>query len=384
LLEEQAHPMAAIASAELIADLERAVQASPGRTAHLLGGVANLLAVTADRLSQDQLAFFDDMLVRLTDHVDVQVLAQLSESLARIPFADLKILQHLLRHDDAVIAAPILQNAAWLSDDDLVEIAACRGPAHGVAIARRQSVSEDIVDILLDQGDTGVWVELAKNHGAKFSQEGYLKLARMAERNDELANLLVGRADTSVDALRELLTRLPRAVRARLLKIAVPELREAITKVIEGVEAGICAKAPERVDYSEAQAKIVELNKQGKLNDSTVNRFATWREYRNLIAALSQLATVPIETIEQMLHEGDSYGLAVACRASRLNWNTACAVINNRPDKQRPPENEIKQVAAAFEALNLSAAQQMIRYGSIKEFARKFQPGGDAAMAEAS
>jgi uncharacterized protein (DUF2336 family) len=376
--------MAAIASAGLIADLERAVEASPGRTAHLLVSVANLLAATADRLSQDQLAFFDEILIRLADRVEVQSLAQLSEGLAKVPFGELKILQHLLRHEEAMVAAPILQNAAWLCDDDLVEIAACRGPAHGMAIARRNSVSEDIVDILLDQGDTGVWVQLAKNPGAKFSQEGYLKLARMAERNDELANLLVGRADAPVDALRELLTRLPRSVRARLLNIAAPELREAVTKVIESVEAGICAKEPERIDYSDAQAKIVELNKLGKLNDSTVNRFATWREYRNVIAALSQLATVPIETIEQMLHEGDSYGLAVACRASRLNWNTALAVISNRPDQQRPPENEIRQVAAAFESLNLSAAQQVIRYGSIKELARKFQSGGNAAMAEAS
>jgi hypothetical protein len=38
--------MAAIASAELIADLERAVEASPGCAAHLPGGVGNLLAVT--------------------------------------------------------------------------------------------------------------------------------------------------------------------------------------------------------------------------------------------------------------------------------------------------------------------------------------------------
>lgn len=40
--------MAAIASAKLIADLERAVQASPGRTAQLLGGVGNLLAANVD------------------------------------------------------------------------------------------------------------------------------------------------------------------------------------------------------------------------------------------------------------------------------------------------------------------------------------------------
>jgi hypothetical protein len=40
--------MAAIASAELIADLERAVQAGPGRIAHLLGGLGDLLAATAN------------------------------------------------------------------------------------------------------------------------------------------------------------------------------------------------------------------------------------------------------------------------------------------------------------------------------------------------
>lgn len=40
--------MAAIASAELIADLERAVQAGPGHTAHLLAGLGNFLAATAN------------------------------------------------------------------------------------------------------------------------------------------------------------------------------------------------------------------------------------------------------------------------------------------------------------------------------------------------
>ncbi len=40
--------MAAIASAELIADLERAVDASSGRIARLLGGLGNLLATAAN------------------------------------------------------------------------------------------------------------------------------------------------------------------------------------------------------------------------------------------------------------------------------------------------------------------------------------------------
>jgi hypothetical protein len=41
--------MAAIASAELIADLERAVQASPAPSILLLRGLAGVLAATTDR-----------------------------------------------------------------------------------------------------------------------------------------------------------------------------------------------------------------------------------------------------------------------------------------------------------------------------------------------
>ena len=205
----------------------------------------------------------------------------------------------------------------------------------------------------------------------------------MAERNDELADLFVSRADVPPEVLRRLLASLPRSVRARLLRVAAAELREAVKTIIEGVEATICTKAPERIDYSEAQAKVIELNKAGKLNDSTVNRFATWREYRNLVAALSQLATVPIETIEALLHDRDYYGMAIACRASRLNWNTALAVISNRPEQPKLSSEEIERAEAAFEALNLSAAQRLIRFGSVSDFAQKFGRDGGAMVAEA-
>jgi len=374
--------MVAIGPAELVAELEQSVRASPGRTSQMLRRVADLFLVTAGRLGQGQLDVFDQILTRLSDHAELQALAQLSQLLADAPTARLEIIRRLARHEEATVAAPILQKSECLSEEDLIEIAACRSAAHGLAIAQRPILGEAIVDVLLDHGDTGVFLQLAKSRGARFSSEGYSRLAGMAERNDDLADLFVRRADVPPDVLRRLLASVPRSVRARLLKIAAPELREAVKSVIESVEANICTKAPERIDYSEAQAKIVELNKLGKLNDPTVNRFATWREYRNLVAALSQLATVPIETIEALLHERDHYGLMVACRASRLNWNTTLAVINNRPDQARLSGKEIEQAEAAFDTLNLSTAQRLIRFGTISDFALKFLRDGNVALAE--
>lgn len=375
--------MVAISSAELVAELERSVRASPGRTGKMLHRIADLFSATAGRLNQGQLDIFDQILIRLSDHAEPQALVQLSRLLAELPSAQLEIVRRLARHEEATVASPVLQKSEYLSEEDLIEIAACRSVAHGLAIAQRTLVGEAIVDVLLDHGDTGVCLQLTKSRGARISSEGYLRLAQMAERNDELADLFVSRADVPPEVLRRLLANLPRSVRARLLKIAAPELREAVKTALESVEATICTKAPQRVDYSEAQARIVELNNLGKLNDSTVNRFATWREYRNLVAALSQLALVTIETIEALLHERDYYGLIVACRASRLNWNTTLAVIRSRPDQARLSDKEIEQAEAAFESLNLSAAQRLIRFGSVRDFALKFRRDGDVAIAEA-
>jgi uncharacterized protein (DUF2336 family) len=371
--------MAANDVADVIAELEQTVRDQPpARCALMLGRVTNLLLGNADRLSRRQFDIFDEILTRLVERVDVEAVARVSEAIADLDSANLEIARRLAHHEEAAVAAPILQKSQRLPEADLLEIAACRGTAHRLAIAKRSRIADALADLLVGQGDTSVCVQLASNSGARFSQDGYSKLVAMAERNDELADLLVTRTDVPVEMLHELVASLPRSTRARLLKIATPELRGTIQTAIESVEIGICTPVAERVDYMDAIAKTLELSKLGKLNDSTVNRFAVWREHRNLIAALSLLATVPIETIEPLLQESDCYGLVVACRASRLNWTTTLAVIGNRPDQPKLSAEKVEQCRDAFEALNLSAAQRMIRFGSTVDLALKLQPPSDA------
>jgi len=374
--------MAAITSADVIAELGATVRACPpARCSLILRRVTELLLGTASTLSRQQLEIFDEILMLLSDRVEVLALAQLSDALTALDSADLKIKRSLARHEDAAVAAPILQRSGHLPDEDLIGIAQSRGTGHTIAIAKRSTISAALADALLKTEDTRVCVQLAGNVRIRFSPQGYSKLVAMAERNDDVANLLVQRTDVPTEALRELLSRMPRSVRARLLKIARPELRETIQTAIENVEIGICTKAPPRVDYSEAKARVLELNNLGKLSDSTVNRFAVWHEYPNLVAALAQLATAPIETIEPLLQEGDCHGLIVACRASRLNWNTTHAVISNRPDQPKLSGAEVEQFREMFEGLNLSAAQRMIRFGSSRDFALQLQPAEDAHAA---
>ena len=123
-------------------------------------------------------------------------------------------------------------------------------------------------------------------------------------------------------------------------------------------------------DYTAAKAAIVVLNKSGKLNDSSVNRFAIRREYPNVIAALSLLSGATIEVIAPLMEEEDGSGLIIACRGSRLNWQTTAAVLNNR---RVPPltKEQLEQSKQVFEMLYVSAAQYTIRFESPGKAAAK-------------
>ena len=70
---------------------------------------------------------------------------------------------------------------------------------------------------------------------------------------------------------------------------ASPDKQQTIKAVIEKVAEQNNAQPRKPVDYTESKRKVVELNRMGKLNDQSVNRFAVQDEYNNVVAALSVL-----------------------------------------------------------------------------------------------
>ncbi|MGY4337087.1 hypothetical protein ACVWW3_001993 [Bradyrhizobium sp. LM2.9] len=117
-------------------------------------------------------------------------------------------------------------------------------------------------------------------------------------------------------------------------------------------------------DYAGARPEIVALNRVGKLNDSTVNRFAIRGETANLFTALSVLSAAPIEIVEHVMTDDDCEGLVMACRASRLNWATTLAILTNRSGT-RLSFAERERAQHMFETLLLSTSQWTVRWGEI-------------------
>ena len=369
--------MPVISLPEVLIELEDAVKGgSPERRVQMLRQITGLFVAGADRLTAHQIDVFDDVFTRLIGCIEGRALSQLSRTLAGLASTPKQAIRRLALHEEASVAAPVLLGSATVPEDDLIAISETRGQEHLLAISGRKHLGEGVTDALLKHRDTAVCRLLARNAEARFSEHGYLALVAAAERDDDVADSLVLRRDLPAKMLHALLAKSTKAVRARLLKVAPQETQDAVRTAIENIDAQAGSRMPEPIDYSGAKSMVLALNKAGKLNDSAVNRFAVRGERLNVIAALSLLADAGIEIIEPIIEDVDPYGVMVACRASRLNWDTTLAVIRHRHGAHAISPEEIAQRREAFEALQLSVAQRTIRFGSVHELAMETHPAG--------
>jgi hypothetical protein len=377
--------MSNIAPTELIVELDGAIKnGSSTRRLRMLQQVTHLFLVSVGRLGERQIDVFGDVMLRLIAGAEPEMLAPLSMILGGQTSAPKKVVHFLAYHEETAVAAPILRKSETLSNGELVEIAFEGSQQHLLAISERKSLDETITDALLKRGDIAVYRALASNLGARFSDQGCLKLAAAAERDRDVTDALRVRPSMPIKVLHDLVTEAHRAAQARPRKATSLRRRETIRGVVESPPAEVNTEAPGPIDYSESRSTILALSHAGKLGDPTVNRFAVHGESANLVAALSLLAEVAVEVIEPLFGECDCYGLVVVCRASRLNWQTTLAVIESRNDAKRLTQEEAEQAKELFEALCLSTAQRTIRFGSVNDLARLVRTQPPPATAKAN
>jgi hypothetical protein len=76
---------------------------------------------------------------------------------------------------------------------------------------------------------------------------------------------------------------------------------------------------------------------------------------------LAVLSGATVDIIAPLIDESSAEGLIIACRASRLNWQTTAAALTNR---RAPPlaKEQLEQARQMFDMLSVSAAQYTIRF----------------------
>jgi len=347
----------------IIAELEDAVRGgSSARRVETLRQVTDLFLNDGERLSEDQVKVFDDVLCLLIARVETRARAELSKRLAPLDYAPFEVIQYLAWDDDITVAGEVLTHSNRISTEALVEIANSKGQDHLLAISARDNLPEAVTDVIVDRGQTKVIRRLAKNATARFSEAGYSGMVAHSEVDDELVEILGLRLDLPVKFLRDLLRRAKDAVRARLLALAPPALQDEIRRVIEDI---VREGPPSGRDFRVAEELIRLMVELKELDDAAVYGFAESKKFNEVMVSLAVLNDVPAEMMARLIEGPRADLILIPCRSARLNWPTVESILRNRPVKQRIDSQTLAVAERDYKRLSMETAQRTVRFWQL-------------------
>jgi uncharacterized protein (DUF2336 family) len=354
----------------LIAELEDAIQSgSKDRRVDTLRRVTDLFVADADRLNDQQIDVFDDVLGHLIKRIEGKALAELSRRLGPINNAPIEVVRRLAQDDNIAVAEPILTQSPRLNDKDLIDIANTKTQAHLLAISARAHIGTSVTDVLLQHGDQQVFHKLAGNSGANFSEGGFATLVKHSERDEQLAEKVGLRLDVPLRLFRELLLRATEAVRSRLLALAGPENREQIQRVLATLSEDARHEAgfQNEHDYAEAHARVLAMRMTGDLNEAALFEFAKTGRYADMVAALSLLCGAPLKLVENLLQSEHREALLVPCKAASLQWPTVRVILTSRSISRTMSDQDLETARADYLKLSPTTAGRVLRFWQVRQ-----------------
>lgn len=352
----------------IISELEDAVQSgSREKRQDTLRRVTDLFLVDADRLNDNQIEIFDEVLLHLTRSIESKALAELGARLAPVNNAPKEVIRRLARDDEIAVAGPVLALSHRLTTGDLVEIANTKSQAHLLAISGRPSVDPIVTDVLVDRGNSDVVGKVVANPGASFSKAGFATLAKRAERDEGLLESLGRRLDMPAHLFRTLLLRATEAVKQRLLSSAAPELQAEVRRVLARVSGDLERETSVGRSREDAQRLVILMHQAQQLDVAAFAEFARADKLEEILAGCSLLCGVPFDLIDHLVLSGRADALLVAFKAAGLDWPTVCAILKMRSFCRSMSEHDIEQARVEYMKLTSSTAHRVLRFWQVRE-----------------
>lgn len=352
----------------IIVELEDAVRSgSSEKRVNTLRQVTNLFLHQGERLSEDQVKVFDDVLCLLTARVESQAKAELSKRLAPLDYAPLEVIQQLARDDEIAVAENVLARSSRLATSTLVEIASTKGQGHLFAMSGRVDLPEVVTDVIVNRGERRVIRKLANNASARFSEAGYAGMVGHAEADDGLIEILGPRIDLPNKFLRDLLRQATDAVRARLMTIAPPELQEEIGRILKTITGPAGERGSPARDFARAEEIVKRMKGLKELNDAAIDKFAETGRFNEVIAALAILTNVPSAMIAKAIEGHRADLVLIPCKAAGLNWPAVETILTRRPVKPQIDERTLKIALKDYDKLSTETAQRTLRFWQVHD-----------------
>ena len=342
-----------------IFDLEKAIAERSADTSAMLRQVTDLFLANAGHYSAEQVGVYDEVLQLLIAKVDAAARASLARRIAQTPQGPSETVRALALDESIEVAEPVLAHSDQLDDAFLLHCIAIHGQSHMLAIATRETVSEQVSDQLIKRGGQEVLGAVVNNPGARISEPSFSILMERSTGNEWLSECIGRRVDIPDHHLRELVTRASEAVRQRL--IGDDPRRQ---QLLDGILPPAPASAPlESKSYRKAELAVLA---QG-LSEETVNAFAQQKKLDEIVVAIAQLAKLSFAETERLLMGAWLSPVAIIFKAIGFKLSTLTAVYNARLPSGASAGADLARIKAEFIALSRQTAERILRFYQVRK-----------------
>jgi uncharacterized protein (DUF2336 family) len=352
----------------LIDELESALSSGTNeKRLQALWRVTDLFISGENRYTDEQIGLFDSVIGKLAAAIESKARAKLASRLAQVANAPGNVIRSLAADDNIDVARPILSLSERLEEADLVVTAQNKGQQHLAAIARRQSLSETITDLLVTRGNKQVVHSVARNAGARFSDAGFRMLVKRSVGDDELASHVGKRPDLPRHHFLALLDKASASVKDKLVA-ANPEAAATVDGVVGEIVVTLRSEARNASrDYTLAKAKVEALFRQGRLGELEIYGFARERHLEDTSVALSLLCQVSMDVVERAFMDAGHEVALILCRAAGLSSTTAKAILLLRTADRGMSAQDLDQALTTYGRLQIETARRVLGFYDARQ-----------------
>ena len=347
----------------LIDELEDALATgTEQRRLVVLRRISDLFIAGSGRYSPEQIALFDDVLLRLAEQIEEEARARLAHTLAPMTNAPPKIIRALAFDDAIEVAAPVLTASPVLSEADLVANARTKSQQHLFAISQRAALTEAVTDVLVDRGDHGVVRSVAKNSGARFSYSGFGRLVERAKEDDVLAHMVGARSDIPRHYFLKLLESASAAVRTKLVSAnpqAAGLIRDTVAEISGHISREVRNASPEHVEAKRSAKRRYKIRQP---SEADVHMRAHSQDFEKTVVALALFGRLPIDLVERALLDQRPDMVLILAKAAGCSRTTTKAILLMQAAGRGMSDSDMEQALASFDRLSPKTAARVLEF----------------------
>ncbi|WP_428688530.1 DUF2336 domain-containing protein [Roseibium sp.] len=317
--------------------LQLAKETSSEKKHQLAEHVTGLLVARSEDTGSEETRLLNNMLEGVYDSLELETRKKMSEQLADVQSMSSE-LAAAMATDDFPVAQAVLERSRSLKEEDLLRIARTKEQAYLLALAKRDTVSRDVSEVLITRGNKEVKQTIATNLGADITMEEFEALVK--------------------DMPKQL------GERIRHLRKSNEELLEDLFRDDGEIAAGSeLVKRPSKIS---PKAWLMGI----KLGKTTLNKavyqLAQEHNLLDAVGLLSFFAGLDMKYVHNLMVRFDSTGIASVCRATGIGAMEFQAICKERCKHLKFPESTGSKWLTNYHMLDETDARRLLALMQMK------------------